>query len=272
MKKLLLASMTALSLMTLAACGDKEEKVEEVEVTQVDYSEAVSAYKSEVMPLLTNFVEDATLLQTQINAGDLESATKLYPIVHMYVETLRPVASQFEEFYTQVDAPTTAGKELDQGGLHAIEYALMAKQDTTLATAPAADLVANVTAFTEQLAKANLDGEAMLNATNDALNVIVSDTLTGKEVNLSNAQAYDLAATLQGVQMVKNSFASLATDEAAKNLDEAFNKASEAVAFYEVGKEDYVNFSYFTNTQKQELIDVFTELQEAYKAFVQSMK
>ena len=271
MKKLLMASITALSLMTLAACGDKEEVKEQEEIKAIDYTEAVSAYKSEIMPLSTSFVEDVTLLQTYIDANDLEAATKLYPIVHMYVEHLRPASKQFEDYYQLIDAPITAGKELEQGGLHAIEYALVIKQDPTLVTAAAADLVANVTAFTTELAKTTLNGEDLLAQTDAVLTTILADTLTGKEQNVSNAQAYDIAASLQGIQAVKNAFASLATEEATKALNEDFDKASEVVAFYEVGKEDYVNFSYFTNTQKQELIDAFSALQKTYKAFVKSM-
>ena len=76
----------AVSVLTLTACNNDEETKDQSEtVEEIDYTEAASSYKSEIMPVLTSFVEDVTLLQTYIQEGKVEEATKLYPLVHMYV-------------------------------------------------------------------------------------------------------------------------------------------------------------------------------------------
>lgn len=272
MKKLLMAGI-AVSVLTLTACNNDEETKEQSEtVEEIDYTEAASSYKSEIMPVLTSFVEDVTLLQTYIQEGKVEEATKLYPLVHMYVERLKPLYGNFSEQFEKIDAPIVEGKELEAGGLHAIEYALFVKEDASIVTDIAAKLVEDVTAFTSKAATTTLDGKSILTNTSLMLNETAEKTLTGDIVNHANAQVYDVQANLEAVQSVIKTYSMHAEVESEKKLQEQLNVMLEEVAYYEVGKEDYVNYTYFTNKQKQNLIDSFNATKEAFDKYIGKMK
>ncbi len=272
MKKLLMAGI-ALSVLTLTACNKDEETKEPKEVVEkIDYSNAASSYKADIMPVLTSFVEDVTLLQSYIQEGKLEEATKLYPLVHMYVERLKPLHGSFSDQFEKIDAPTVEGKEIEAGGLHAIEYALFEKKDVAIVANVAEKLVEDVTAFTSTAATTKLDGQAVLSDTSTMLKHAVEKTLTGDTKNLANAQVYDVQANLEAIQAVMKAYSAHAEAESEKKLQEQLNVTLEAVAYFEVGKEDYVNFSYFTNKQKQDLIDSFKATKEAFEEYIRMMK
>ena len=272
MKKLLMAGI-ALSVFTLAACNNEEEAKEQSEaVVEIDYTSAASSYKAEMMPILTSFVEDATLLQTYIQEGNVEEATKLYPLVHMYVERLKPIRGNFTEQFEKIDTQVVDGKELEAGGLHAVEYALFIKKDVAGVTNIAAQLVEDVTALTSEAATTTLDGKVILSDASMMLKDAVEKTLSSDKDNLANSQVYDVQANLEAIGLVMKAYAPHAEENSEKALQEQLDKTLEAVAYYEVGKEDYVNFSYFTNKQKQDLISAFNATKEAFDKYIRLMK
>ncbi len=272
MKKLLIAGI-ALTIFTLAACNNEEETKEPSEIVeQIDFTDAASSYKAEIMPILTSFVEDVTLLQTYIQEGKQEEATKLYPLVHMYVERLKPLKGNFSEQFEKIDSHTVEGEELETGGLHAIEYALFVRKDVTLVTNIAMKLVEDVTALTSEVATTTLDGQSILSDTASMLQETVEKTLTGNVTNVANAQVYDVQANLEAIQAVMKVYSIHAEVTSEKELQEQLTATLEAVAYYEVGKEDYVNFSYFTNKQKQDLINAFQTTKEAFDKYIRLMK
>ena len=272
MKKLLMAGI-ALSVLTLAACNNDEEAKEQLEdVVEIDYTSAASSYKVEMMPILTSFVEDVTLLQSYIQEGKVEEATKLYPLVHMYVERLKPLNGNFTEQFEKIDAQVVEGKELESGGLHAIEYALFVKKDVTSVTKTASQLVEDVTALASEVATTTLDGKVILSDASSMLKDAVEKTLSSDKNNFANSQVYDVQANLEAIGQVMNAYAAHAEEASEKALQQQLDKTVEAVAYYEVGKEDYVNFSYFTNKQKQDLIGVFNEMKEAFDEYIRLMR
>lgn len=271
MKKLVLASLVCTSLF-LGAC--KEEEAVEIEeaVVEVDYTEASSNYKSDMMPILTSFVEDAKLLQTHMEEGKLDEAQKLYPLVHMYVEKIQPLRNQFNNELATIDGEANEESGLTSGGLHAIEYALFKEEDPSKGVEAASKLVDNLTEFANVVAKEQLDGKALLTSTSSMLERSLNEKLMEKETNLANAQVYDIQANLEAVQMVVKVFSKNANEESQKAVEERLNNAFEVISFYEVGKEDYVNYSFFTNTQKQELIDAVKQLSEAFDSYQKNLK
>ena len=190
------------------------------------------------------------LLQTHINEGKLKEASELYPLVHMNLEKFKPLQTQFPDQFTRLDGPTEEGKELEGSGFHAIEYGLFVKKDVTVLSSIVADLVEAAMELANEVAKAELNGEKLLASTEDTLKFIVTDKLTGKEKNLANTQVYDVKGNVDAVTQITKAFQSNASKEAVDALEATLNKVNEEIAFYEVGKEDYVNFSYFTNKQK----------------------
>ena len=273
MKKLLMASI-ALSVLTLAACNNDEEKEKEQleAIEEIDYTSAASSYKAELMPILTSFVEDVSLLQSYIQEGKAEEATKLYPLVHMYVERLKPLQGNFTEQFEKIDAQVVEGKELEASGLHAIEYALFVKKDVKIVIDTASQLLEDVTALTSEAATTTLDGKAILSDASTMLKDAVEKTLSSDKNNFANSQVYDVQANLEAIEQVMNAYAAHAEEASEKALQQQLDKTLEAVAYYEVGKEDYVNYSYFTSKQKQDLINAFKVTKEAFDEYIRLMK
>ena len=96
--------------------------------------------------------------------------------------------------------------------------------------------------------------------------------LTGAEISYAGSHVYDVKANAEAVEQIVKIFMSRADAEQAADVTEKLAGLNDALAYYEVGKEDYVNYSYFTNKQKQELIDAVSDVHEALKKMNESIE
>ena len=277
MKKRLVVALSILTLL-LGACGDEKkseekEKVEETTIdTTIDTTQAATDYKTAILVDLTAFVEDVKLLQTHINEGKLEDASELYPLLHMSFEKFKPLQNQFPDQFTRIDGQTEDGKELEGSGLHAIEYGLFVQKDVLGLSTIATNLAEAAMELANDVAKAELNGEKLLTSTENMLEFVVSDKLTGKEKNIANTQVYDVKGNVDAVTQVMQAFQHHASTAELKALETTLNKVNDEIAFYEVGKEDYVNFTYFTNKQKEQLTEQMNLLVEDFATFKKAIK
>jgi iron uptake system component EfeO len=269
MKKIIVMALTAL---VLAACGNDTSTNEDSITSTVDLTEATTSYKTTLLVDATAFVEDTKVLQAAINNNQLDEAQKLYPLVHMSVEKFKPLQSQLKEQLALLDGPIKTGKELEGMGLHVLEYALFTKKDPALAKDAAQQVVDNALAFANDVAKKELQGQAILNDTASMLKFAIEDKLTNTEESISNTQMYDLEANVIAVQQVLTAYSSVGSETTVKALQEAITTVQEEMAFYQIGKEDYVAYNIFTNKQKQALIDDVKQLQASFQAFQKSIK
>lgn len=258
-----------LATAALAACGsDKTEKKEEEQVVkeEVDLSSETEQFRTFAIAQMEDFIADAEILAGYVKEGKLEEAQKLYPLVRMYYERLQPIKASFSELDTQIDASITAGKEDEAAGFRRLEYGLFNQKETVGYEAVAEGLVANIKKLNEELPKVELEGQKLLDDTENMLAQITKEQLTDKEVSYAGAHIYDVKANTEAVEEIVKIFMNRADAEQAAAVTEKVTKLNEVIAYYEVGKEDYVNYSYFTNTQKQELIqslsDVHRELEK----------
>lgn len=274
MKKQLFVAMSILTLV-LGACGNDKKTTEEkakIEEITINLTQAATDYKTTVLADLTAFSEDVKLLQTHINEGKLEEASKLYPLLHMNLEKFKPLQNQFPEQFTRLDGPTEEGKELEGKGFHAIEYGLFIQKDVSGLSSIMADLVEVAVELANEVANAELSGDQLLTSTENMLKFIVLNKLSDNEKNIANTQVYDVKGNVDAVTQVLQAFQSHASKEALEALEATLNTLNEEIAFYEVGKEDYVNFAYFTNKQKQQLIEQVNLLEENFVTFKNSVK
>lgn len=261
-------------MLVLAACGsNKEEKPKVVEqVIPVDLTEATTAYKTEALMQMTLFTEDIMLLEQYINEDKLEEAQKLYPLVHMYVERLQPLKTSLSDEFEVIDATLQEGKEQDGNGLHAVEYGLFEGKATADVKDAMAALVKDVKELTNELAQSQLNGQEVLIGTSAMLQETIEHKLAGTENSYAYTQVYDVKATVEGTLQVVDAFKKHAGATETDLLVSKLTSVNEVIAYYEVGKEDYVNYSFFTSKQKQELTQAMKEVKEAFDAFNQSIK
>lgn len=270
--KKIMAALLAVSV--LAACGQKEEKQKAEPVEQqeavIDVSAEAEQFKSLLAGEMDSFVTDTELLATAINEGKLEDAQKLYPLVTMYYERLQPLAPSFQELDKKINGDIVEGKETDMTGFQRIAYGLFDEKKTAGYEEIAEELVADVKSLqtdfaTIDVSEINVLASAVTMFQDMANNRLTSPSIAGNEVYAVKAQT-DAAEDLMEV------FVPRVSTESADAALKAITKLNDIVAYYEVGKEDYVNYNLFTTKQEQELITAVTNVEAALQQMNESIK
>lgn len=267
--------MTALlAVSVLAACGQKEEEqvaepVEQQETT-IDVSAEAEQFKSLLAGQMDSFVTDTELLASAIKEGKLEDAQKLYPLVTMYYERLQPLTPSFEELDEKINGDLVEGKEMDTSGFQRIAYGLFAEKKTAGYEVIADELVANVKALQAEFATIDISENNVLASgvtmfQDMANNLLTSPSIAGNEV-------YAVKAQTETAEDLMEVFVPRVSTESADAASKAITALNEIVAYYEVGKEDYVNYNLFTTKQEQELITAVTDVEKALQQMNDSIK
>ena len=263
-----------LATAALAACGsdEKEEVVEQVEQEQIDLTEEVEQFRTFAIEQMEPFVADMELLVRYVKEGKLEEAQKLYPLVHMYYERLQPMKANFAELDANIDSAIEEDKEDEATGFRKLEYGLFNEKTTTGYEAVAEELLTNVQKLSMEVESIELDGQQLVNDAVSMLDEIVTTQLTEEEPSYAFTHIYDVKASTESVEKIVKIFMSRADTQKAANVTEKLAVLNDIIAYYEVGKEDYVNYSYFTNKQKEELIVAVSDVRDALKEMNSSLK
>lgn len=255
-----------LATAALAACGSekaKETEEEQVVKEEIDLSSEAEQFRTFAIEQMEVFITDAEMLAGYVKEGKLEEAQKLYPLVRMYYEHLQPMKASFAELDAQIDMPITAGKEEEATGFRRLEYGLFEQKQTVGYEAVVEELVANIKKLNEELPKVELDGQQLVDDTEEMLAQIIDEQLAEKEVSYAGNHLYDIKANIEALEEIVKIFMARAHTEQVEAVTEKVAALNEAIAYYEVGKEDYVNYNLFTSKQKQELIAALSAVHQA---------
>ena len=263
-----------LATAALAACGsdEKEEVVEQVEQEQIDLTEEVEQFRAFAIEQMEPFVADMELLVRYVKEGKLEEAQKLYPLVHMYYERLQPMKASFAELNTAIEGEIEEGKEEEATGFCKLEYGLFKEKTTAGYEETAEEILTNVQKLSMEVESVELDGQQLVNDAVSMLDEVATSQLTDEETSYAFAQIYNLKANTEAVEEIVKIFMSRADTQKAANVTEKLKALNDTIAYYEVGKEDYVNYSYFTNKQKEELIAAVLDVRDVLKEMNSSLK
>ena len=266
-----------LATAALAACGSDEkeevvEQVEQVEQEQINLTEEVEQFRAFAIEQMEPFVADMELLVRYVKEGKLEEAQKLYPLVHMYYERLQPMQASFAKLHTLIDGAVEEGKEDEATGFHKLEYGLFNEKTTTGYEAVAEELIININKLSMEVENVQLDGQQLVDDAVSMLDQVVTTQLTDEQTSYAFTQIYDVKANAEAVEEIVKIFMNRADSQKAANVTEKLAVLNDTIAYYEVGKEDYVNYSYFTSKQKEELIAAVSDVRDALKAMNSSLK
>ena len=263
-----------LATTALAACGsdEKEEVVEQVEQEQMNLTEEAEQFRAFAIEQMEPFVADMELLVRYVKEGKLEEAQKLYPLVHMYYERLQPMRASFAELHTLIDGVVEEGKEDEATGFHKLEYGLFNEKTTTGYEAVAEELIININKLSMEVENVQLDGQQLVDDAVSMLDQVVTTQLTDEQTSYAFAHIYDVKANAEAIEEIVKIFMDRADSEKAANVTEKLAVLNDTIAYHEVGKEDYVNYSYFTSKQKEELIVAVSDVRDALKAMNSSLK
>ena len=270
--KKLIAALLAGSV--LAACGQKEEEqvaepVEQQEVA-IDVATEAEQFKAFAMAQMDDFVADTELLAQQIGEGKLEEAQKLYPLVTMYYERMQPLAANFAELDAKINGELVEGNEAEATGFKRIAYGLFIEKKTAGYEEVANELVANVKALQTELESIDVSENNVLASAITMFDEMATNRLTA--TSIANNEVYAVKAQKEAVEELVKIFMPRVSTESAATTTEAITALNDVVAYYEVGKEDYVNYSFFTTQQKEELIAAVVAVKEALEKMKETLK
>lgn len=257
-----------MSVAVLAACGDKEQPVnneqeqEVVEKTpEVNVASEAVAFRDYSAMQMADFVADTQLLATLVQEGKLAEAQKLFPLVTMYYERLLPIAGDFEELDQAINGPVLAGEEAEATGFQRLAFGLFQEKTTTGYDEIAKQLVSDIQALQQQLAMIDGSKNNVLASASAMFENMMKNRLT--TTSFANAEVYAVKAQTEAVEEIVEIFTARATPETVTTATEAIAQLNEVLEYYEVGKEDYVNYSFFTAKQKEELTTAIQNVQTA---------
>ncbi|MEG0381093.1 MAG: EfeM/EfeO family lipoprotein, partial [Kurthia sp.] len=247
------------SVAILAACGDKDQQTEKNQEehqevveksSEVNVASEAALFREYGAKQMADFVVDTQLLATHVQEGKLEEAQKLYPLVTMYYERLLPIVSQFEELDQAINGPMTAGEEAEATGFQRLAFGLFQEKTTKGYEEVAKQLVRDIQALEKQLPTIDVSKNNVLASAVAMLEDMMKNRLT--VTSLANTEVYAVKAQIEAVEEIVKLFTARATTETVTTATEAIVQLNEVLEYYEVGKEDYVNYSFFTAKQKEE--------------------
>jgi iron uptake system component EfeO len=270
--KRLMAALLAVSV--LAACGQKEEKTveqpEQQQEVEVVVAKEADEFKTFVTFRMEDFVEDTALLASLVKEGKLEEAQKLYPLVTMYYERMQPIVSNFPDLDQALNSALVEGKENEATGFQQLAYGLFIEKKTAGYEDSAEKLASDVKALQKEVTTADLSKNNVLVSAISMFNMMVKERLSTSSI--ANNEVYVVKAQTEAAQEIVKIFMPRVDASSAANVTEALANLDEVIAYYEVGKEDYVNYSFFTSKQKEELITAIKDAQKALEKMNESMK
>ncbi|MBD8031552.1 EfeM/EfeO family lipoprotein [Solibacillus merdavium] len=271
-RKKIMFALLAVGL--LSACGTKEENpvtepVEQQEI-KIDVADEAEQYKSLVLGQTDSFTADTELLATYVKEGKLEEAQKLYPLVTMYYERMQPLASNFQELDVKINSEVEEGKEAEASGFQSLAHGLFVEKKTAGYEGVADELVENVKALQSELPTMDVSENNVLASAITMFNTMATNRLSAQSI--SNNEVYAVKAQTEAAEDLLEIFIPRVSTESAETTSEALKELNEIVAYYEVGKEDYVNYSFFTAKQKEELKTAVQRVGSALQEMNDSLK
>lgn len=262
-----------LAVSVLAACGQKEEQVAEPVEQQeaiIDVTAEAEQFKSLTAGQLDSFVTDTELLATAVKEGKLEDAQKLYPLVTMYYERMQPLAPSFQELDGKINGELVEGKETDTAGFQRLAYGLFMEKKTDGYEETAQELVTNIKSLRAAFATMDVSENNVLASAVTMFDDMANSRLTSPSI--AGNEVYAVKAQTEVAEDLLEIFVARVSTKSAEAASEAITALNEIVAYYEVGKEDYVNYNLFTTKQEQELKEAVTDVESALQKMNDSIK
>ncbi|MGN7477127.1 EfeM/EfeO family lipoprotein [Solibacillus silvestris] len=270
--KKLMTALLAVSI--LAACGQKEDEQaaepSEQQEAIIDTATETDQFKAFAEKQMDDFAADTELLAAYIKDGKLEEAQKLYPLVTMYYERIQPLAPSFPKLAAKIGGELAEGKETDTTGFQRLAYGLFTEKKTAGYEETANELAANIKALQTELPAIDSSENNVLASAVAMFNNMANDRLTSSSI--AGNEVYAVKAQTEAAEAIAEIFMPRVSAESAASAAEAIAALNDMSAYFEVGKEDYVNYSFFTSKQKQELQTAVANVESALQQMNESLK
>ena len=230
-----------------------------------DLTQETAAYKKWVEGEIDGLLSGTQDFVNALQAGDVQKAKKLYPVVRMHFERSEPIAESFGDLDPRID---NREADLEKGekwtGFHPIEKILWTKNTTKGTEELSKQLINDVKELRAKIPTANVTGELMVQGAVDLLNEVSTSKITGEEEIFSRTDLYDFKANIEGAEKIFEIFTPKlqAKDPAlVTNLTEKFKAVNVLLEKHKEGT-GYKPYTKLTKEDTKELAEAVNKLGE----------
>lgn len=278
LKSLLTVLIAGGILMT--GCGSTEEaeknadtvtkEVTETEVTEVDLTTELAAYKSFALEQMDQFLMETENFVKLFKAGDIEGAKEAYAPARMYFERSEPIAESFGDLDPRIDGRLADIEEEGKGaeewsGYHKLEYALWVENTTDGYEAVANQLLADAKELHALVQTVEVTPDLMITGAVDLLNEVSTSKITGEEEIYSHTDLYDFKANIEGAEEIFDILRDKIGEKdevLVATLDEKFTAVNDLLAQHETANGGYISYEELTEDDTKALATAVNQLGE----------
>lgn len=205
----ILAVLALLTALLIAGCGDDDDDSGEApatsttasaEIDEAKLDAAVAEYDEYVESNAAELVKGTRKFVAAVEAGDIERAKRLYPVVRQSFERIEPVAAAFGDLDPDIDGREGDIPPEDWGGYHRIEKALWVDESTKGLKPITEELIEDVVNLEDVAVKADFDPEEVAQGSVDLLGEVSASKITGEEERYSHTDLWDFEANVEGAE------------------------------------------------------------------------
>lgn len=226
------------------------------------YEPAIHAYLTDVETQLKLLQDHVEQIVNDSQAGHLQAAQNAYVKAHQDYERVRPMMILFgnvnetinsrADYYLQgVDDPRFVG-------FHLVEYDLFSLKDSRKAHDDAIDLRHEVKDLRKRMAVETIDIAKMAQAAADLMETVLQTKLQGKENQYSHSDLADIAANIEGSQLVIKHLRPFIAPNELSSLERGFAQINAILKRYQLPNQEYQVFRQLSPADHAALYSLIT--------------
>jgi iron uptake system component EfeO len=160
---------------------------------------AIAGYQAYVAQQADELVAQTTTFVAAVKAGDVATATSLYPRARLPWERIEPVAESFGDLDPRIDGREDVVQEgVAFTGFHRLEKDLWVDGLKADSAAVADQLMSDVTAIAAKAKTVELTGLAIASGAKALLDEVATGKVTGEEERYSHTDLWDFQGNVEG--------------------------------------------------------------------------
>ncbi|RTE66468.1 EfeM/EfeO family lipoprotein [Amphritea opalescens] len=160
-------------------------------------------YKTFAVNKIDGLVNQTQQFVDYLNAGKIDEAKALYPLVRMNFEAAEPIAESFGDLDPRIDARKA---DLEPGekwtGFHPIEEILWVNNTTAGTEKYSVQLMSDVKELRAKVSTVEVTPELMVQGAVDLLNEVSTSKVSGEEEIFSHTDLYDFQGNIDGAEKI----------------------------------------------------------------------
>jgi iron uptake system component EfeO len=177
--------------------------VSSVSQAALNFDQELQTYKTFAVDKIDGLVTQTQQFVDYLNAGKIDEAKALYPLVRMNFEAAEPIAESFGDLDPRIDARKA---DLEPGeqwtGFHPIEEILWVKNTTQGTEKYSGQLMSDVKELRAKVSTVEVTPELMVQGAVDLLNEVSTSKVSGEEEIFSHTDLYDFQGNIDGAEKI----------------------------------------------------------------------